>query len=123
MSVTSFLLTKLCVNSTDRFTHKGNLFVAIRNTEQGNEMASYTTDQKVFVIIRQYFQEYSVSVEHSRNAIYGLLYSLKVQNLCDKFSERRESVRKQEADVAAREAIINSPRNVCDIEHNRWALN
>jgi hypothetical protein len=43
-------LTKLYGSFTDRPVYLENLFVAVGNAEPSNKMASYSTDQKVFVI-------------------------------------------------------------------------
>jgi hypothetical protein len=65
------------------------LFVAVGNTELSNKMASYTTDQKVFiktiyfsggpcvVLKRQYIWHFSVRVAHPETLFIRLLNSLK----------------------------------------------
>jgi hypothetical protein len=66
------------------------LFIAVGSTELSNKMESYTTDQKVFVIITfsssggsfgavetQYRREFSVSVAHEETLSTGLLNSFK----------------------------------------------
>jgi hypothetical protein len=70
--------TQFCEAFTDRFTHLGNLFVAVGNPNLSNKMASYTADQKVFVIKTIYATGCSyVAVErqyHRKLPVYRHLF-------------------------------------------------
>jgi hypothetical protein len=68
---------------TDHFTHLGNLFVVIDNTELSNKVVLCMIDQKGFVIKtfyscvdscvavqREYYREFSVSVAPLRDTLY-----------------------------------------------------
>jgi hypothetical protein len=78
-------------------THLENVFFAVGNTELTNKMASYMTDQEVFVcktlnfsrgccvaVKRQYLREFSFKLHHRQILSIGLLNSLKKQELCNK---------------------------------------
>jgi hypothetical protein len=83
---------------SDIFTDLGKLFVTVGKTQLSNKMASYTKDQKMFVIKtfyssggcsvaveRQYLREFSVRVAPSRHTVYWIIKRFgETGSVCDK---------------------------------------